>query len=221
MDDFLRERLEKYDRWLDDGKISFSSRIIPVNKSLEAQQWVLPSEQAEEILRSARTLALQECACRVHYSRCDKPREVCLLLNEYGGHAVARGRARPVSMAEAAEVLRKADEHGLVHLTLYQPDHEIFALCSCCPCCCHDLQLMRQYGRRDLVVRSEYIAVTDGERCSHCGTCADRCVFGARTFDDGRMSYDPGSCLGCGLCVTVCPDHAIVMRMRDAQTRGL
>jgi len=215
MDDFLKERLTKYDTWLDRGQISFSSKIVPIRESFSARQWVLPSEQALDILCNAQSIAVQDCGCRVYYSRCNKPLEVCFLLNERGDHSIEKGRARPVSLPEAAEILRKADEYGLVHLTLYQPDHEIYALCNCCPCCCHDLQLMKAYNRQDLVIRSEYVAVTNRDICINCGKCVERCIFDARTFDDGTMRYTSGSCMGCGLCVTVCPVRATVMQPRD------
>jgi Pyruvate/2-oxoacid:ferredoxin oxidoreductase delta subunit len=215
MDKFLKERLVKYHSWLDRGQISFSSKIIPVRESLSARQWVLPSGQVLDILRNARSVAVQNCGCRVHYSRCNNPLEVCFLLNDRSEHAVEKGLARQVSLSEARDILQKADEYGLIHLTLYQPDHEIYALCNCCPCCCHDLQLMKVYHRRDLVVHSEYIAVTDKDSCTSCGKCIGRCIFDARTLIDGRMHYNSGLCLGCGLCVTVCPEHATAMQPRD------
>jgi ferredoxin len=215
MDYFLKDRLVKYDAWLDRGLISFSSKIVPVRESLAARQWVLPSEQVLDVFRNAQSIAVQNCGCRLHYSRCGKPLEVCFLLNETGEHSITKGRARSVSLSEAVDITRKADQYGLVHLTLYQPDHEIYALCNCCPCCCHDLQLMKCYNRRELVARSEYVAVTDRDSCTDCGTCVERCVFDARTFDDGRMLYNPDLCLGCGLCVTVCPVHATCMEPRD------
>jgi Na+-translocating ferredoxin:NAD+ oxidoreductase RNF subunit RnfB len=88
------------------------------------------------------------------------------------------------------------------------------ALCSCCSCCCHDLQLMQAYNRKDLIARSEYIAVIDLEKCIHCGKCAERCVFGARTFANDQMQYNAAECLGCGLCVTSCPTQATTMQLR-------
>ena len=215
MDEFLKEKIEKYDRWLSKGKISYSSRVIPINESLTVQQWVLPTEQALEIFRNARSVALTTCDCRSHYQRCDNPLEICLVLNDEADKVVSEGRGRYVSTDEAADVLRVADERGLVHLSLYQPDHELFALCNCCACCCHDLQLFRLFNRKDIMVRSEYAAVTDFEACTHCGTCIDRCVFDARTWGDDQMQYDTDRCYGCGLCVTTCPESAIDMKQRE------
>jgi ferredoxin len=215
-DPFLKKRLTKYDEWLSKRQISFSSKVVPVSESFNARQWVLPTEQAMEILRQAQSIALQNCECRTHYKKCDKPVEVCLLLDEVGEKFVSKGEARPVSLTEAADVLRKANESGLVHLTLYMPDHQVFALCSCCSCCCHDLQIVKHFNRKDLMVHSEYVAVTDPNICIHCGKCVERCVFGARVFGDEQMEYHAEACLGCGLCVTICPVDATSMRLRKS-----
>jgi ferredoxin len=214
-DPFLETYVAKYDEWLGKGKISFSSKVIPISESLEMKQWVLPTNQAMEILRSAKSLALQHCVCRTHYKRCDKPVEVRLLLNEVGDKYVSKGQARHVSLTEATDILRRANESGLVHLTLYMPNHQIFALCSCCSCCCHDLQIVRLLNRKDLLVHSQYVAVTDPELCTDCGECIERCMFGARVFRDGKMEYQTEACVGCGLCVTKWPVEATSMQPRN------
>ncbi|MBI5581395.1 MAG: hypothetical protein HY895_19765, partial [Deltaproteobacteria bacterium] len=157
-DEFLEKRIIRYDKWIRDGQISFSSKVVPVSESIEAKQYIFPTEKALAILGKARSIALQNCECRNHYKRCEKPLEVCFVLNEVADKYVEKGRARYATLKEAEGVLKKANESGLVHLSLYMPDHEIFALCSCCSCCCHDLQILKQYDRKDLVVRSEYVA---------------------------------------------------------------
>ncbi len=213
-DPFLEKRLANYDKWLDKGQISSSSKVIPVSESIDTKQWVLPTEQVMEILSNASSVAVQDCECRTHYKRCDKPLEVCLLLNKVGDKFVSKGKARHVSLAEAIDILRNANENGLIHLALYMPDHEIFALCSCCSCCCHELQIVKLTQRKELMVHSEYIAATDFEACIHCGECVDRCIFDARSFNDEKLEYNPEACLGCGLCVTICPVAATTMILR-------
>ena len=219
MDAFLDERLNRYDKWLSEKKIAFSSKVIPIQESLSTQRWVLPTEQVEEILRKARSIALTPCECRMHYQRCDNPIDVCLLLNEIGDAYVKKGLARHVSPEEAQNIVRVANEKGLVHLSLYMPDHQLYALCSCCSCCCHDLQIVRLMDRDDLMVQSDYVAVTDDEVCTQCGVCIDRCVFDARTWQDDIVAYDPGACYGCGLCVTTCPSEAITMKRKNETAR--
>ena len=213
-DPFLDKRVARYDKWLAEDKIAYSSKVIPINESLSSLQWVLPTEQVLEIFRNARSLALTECECRSHYQRCDNPTYVCFLLDDEADKFIALGDARRISIEEAMEVMRVADERGLIHLSLFQPDHQLYALCNCCSCCCHDLQIVRLYDRKDLMIQSEYVAVQDDEACSHCGVCIDRCLFQARTGEDGNMVYDAQACYGCGLCVTTCPEDAIVMERK-------
>ena len=203
-DPYLEDFVAKYDRWIEEGKVPHAARIIPVAESLEARPWVMPTEQVLEILRGARSLAVWPCVCRTHYQRCDNPVEVCLLLDQPAEALVARGAARTVTLEEAAGLLQLAAVHGLVHMGLYLPDHGLSAVCSCCTCCCHELQILQKLGRRDRLARSEYAAVTDPEACTHCGACVDRCAFGARAMAEGRLQYRAEDCMGCGLCVTVC-----------------
>ncbi len=215
IDPFLDERLNRYDKWLSRKQISFSSKVIPVCESLEGKQWILPEAQVTIILKTARSITLKDCECRTHYKRCENQTEVCLLFNEVGDKSVSMGHGRHIDLDEALTVLRRADESGLVHLSLYRPDHQVFALCSCCSCCCHDLQIIREYDRRELMVHSEYIAETDMEQCIHCGECPDRCIFNARKINSsGELEYDPGACCGCGLCVSICPGQATQMNLK-------
>jgi ferredoxin len=119
-------------------------------------------------------------------------------------------------LEEPEGVLRKANENGLVHLSLYMPDHEISALCNCCPCCCHDLQILRQYDRKDFVVRSEYVAVTDASECTNCGACVDRCAFEARVYGEERMEYTSNKPLANGLCIDGMPCGGAVYAKSEA-----
>ena len=214
IDTFLQKRLVKYDEWLQEGKISFSSKVVPIGESIDTGQWVLPTEQVFEILRNARSFAVADCVCRSHYKRCDNPLETCFFTKDVADKYALKGIARHLSLEEAAKILRQANERGLVHLTLYSPRQYVYAVCSCCSCCCHDLQMLKLYNRSDLIAHSEYIAITDMEKCVHCGECVDRCVFDARVWEDGQMSYKADLCYGCGLCVTTCHENATVLKLR-------
>jgi NAD-dependent dihydropyrimidine dehydrogenase PreA subunit len=211
VDKFLQKYATKYTRWLSNSKIEYSSKVIPVQASLQAKPWILPTQQAVAILRDARSFALSACVCRTRYQRCDHPLEVCFLLNEMSDKRVEQDKARRVDIETAERILQIASQSGLVHMTLYRPLNEVFALCNCCHCCCHDLQLLVKYGHRQLVARAEYLAVTNGDLCTDCGMCIERCHFQARDCQNDKVVFNPRACYGCGVCVTTCPEQAITM----------
>ncbi len=210
-DEELEKRMHKFDGWVKEGKIPSSSKVIPVQQSLESLQWVLPTQQVLEILRNSRSFALAKCLCRTKHKRCDNPLEVCFYTNDVADKMVTQGAARRVSLQEAVETLKLANEHGLVHLTIYNPEQHVYALCSCCECCCHDIEFMQKLGRPDLVAHADYVAVLDTDNCTECGACTERCVFGARSGEPGAVMFDQDKCYGCGLCVSTCGSHATRM----------
>lgn len=209
MDTYLEGYINKYDKWLKKDLITYSSRVIPIGESLDNVKHIIPSQQAIEILKDARLITLAECVCRKRYKNCDKPLEVCFVLNETGKTWHTKGLSKKIDLDEAKTILKQANHTGLVHMTLYKPDHEIFALCSCCSCCCHDLQLVMTYGKDYILTASDYIARDDKNLCIHCGECVDRCEFNAREYENNEMVYTSGQCYGCGLCITTCPEKAI------------
>jgi hypothetical protein len=78
------------DEWLDEARIAYSSRVLPIGKSLPDRQRVLPAMQVDRIIGDAGLIALTDCVCRTHYRRCDKPVSVCLLLDEFGQMFIGR-----------------------------------------------------------------------------------------------------------------------------------
>ena len=216
-DEELKKRLHRYDGWVKEGKIPCSSKVIPVQQSLELLQWVLPTQQVHEILRNSRSFALANCLCRTKHKRCDNPLEVCFYTNDVADKMVERNTARRISLQKAEEALQLANEHGLIHLTIYNPEQHIYALCSCCECCCHDIAFMKKLGRPDLVAHADYVAVVDTEACIHCGACMKRCVFGARSGESGAVVFHQAQCYGCGLCVSTCESNAIRMVRRPVR----
>jgi Pyruvate/2-oxoacid:ferredoxin oxidoreductase delta subunit len=213
-DEHLLAILEKCDGWMREGKIPYAGKVLPVREAFHPQQWILPMQQVIQILRNARAFALVECTYRTHYRRCDHPQEMCLLINDMADTRLEAGKAQRISLEQAEEILRKANAHGLVHQTAYNPEQYIWAVCSCCSCCCYRLQILFRFDRDDLVVHSDYIAVQEDTRCNDCGLCIPRCIFSARQMVDGKLAYQSEWCFGCGLCVTACPEEAIFSNKR-------
>lgn len=193
-------------------------KVLPVPQAiLEPASIVLPYETALNILERARSFSLRNCECRMTYKNCAKPLRTCLALNEFSDELVERGVAEKISLEEAKGVLQLANQHGLVHQSLYTDwiKGEVFDICSCCPCCCTYLRALMDYEVKHHVAKSGLLAKVDLEKCIGCGTCIDRCVFHARIIENGKSIVIEEKCYGCGLCTTTCPTGATKLTSVD------
>lgn len=65
------------------------------------------------------------------------------------------------------------------------------------------------------LVKPEPSATVDLDACTACHACINRLGCPAMAIGrDGKMSIDPSSCYGCGLCVDACPFDAISAPVR-------
>ncbi|MCU0580564.1 MAG: 4Fe-4S binding protein [Desulfobacterota bacterium] len=186
------------------------TRVIPVGVAVQADTQVLSYENVHDIIEKAQTLAVTKCTCRLTAHKCDRPLEACLQVNKAAAYSINRGTGREVSKAEALEILRKAEETGLIHVTMnkHQVDHFI---CNCCPCCCQTMPILIQGGIR-VIDPSRFQARVDPEVCLACGACLERCYFGAlQAGADEKTIVEGDKCLGCGLCRVVCPTGALTL----------
>jgi len=217
LDDKLTEQFDKYAAWMKEGRIPAAGRVIPVGKSLQAKQWILPTEQARELLRNSRLFAVAPCTCRSYYQRCDNPVETCLVTNDAAEAFLAEGRARRITLEEAEKVLEEAARHGLIHMAAYNATQHVFAVCSCCQCCCYHLQLLKHTAGSgwQWILHSDYVARHIPEKCDGCASCAERCLFGAIERTEDGIVFHSERCYGCGHCVAACPHGAFSLQLRD------
>ena len=186
-------------------------RTIPVGESVDAKLTVMPYERAEEIVRRHRRLAVAPCICRREQRMvghgCDKPLETCLVFGGAADFYLHNGLARAISQGEALEILKLADEAGLV----LQPGNSKGAsnICTCCGCCCGVLRTLKRHPAPASLVASPFVAATDQATCLGCGTCLDRCQMEALRLEDNKVILDLDRCIGCGLCVSTCPSGAL------------
>ena len=77
----------------------------------------------------------------------------------------------------------------------------------------------------DIWPRRRHVARLLPDVCTLCGTCTERCPFGALTIETGESGEEAlvlaaAECRGCGLCATGCPESAIAMEPRAAASTG-
>ena len=184
---------------------------IPVDVGIEGKHRVYNLSEMKTILEGAKQIAVYDCGCKTEYENCNVPRNVCISLDESTEEISERewrGRAE-IGVEEALKVLQRSHDAGLVHLAyIMKGDEKPGLVCSCCPCCCHTLGSLVRGGSHAQILTSDYMAVSDSDKCADCGTCVERCVFQARQLKDNRLIFDQTQCFGCGLCVSACPEGA-------------
>ncbi len=198
------------------GDATHLARVIPIGETIDARQTVLAYEEVLGYVEKARYISVQDCPCRVSKKGCDAPVDVCLAF-EYGAKYLSeRGMGRLIQQEEARDVLRRARDAGLVHMTTNTRD-KIEFICNCCPCCCGLLGTVTRLGGAASAIASNFQSTVDVDTCTGCGLCEDSCPVKAITVD-GMASVDLTQCIGCGVCVSQCPDEALKL-VRRAETR--
>ena len=114
-----------------------------------------------------------------------------------------------ISKEEALDYLKKNEDDGLIFQL--SNSQEMDFVCSCCSCCCGGLISLKSIPNPADYTSSNYQAVIDGELCSGCGTCIERCQMDAITLVDDIANLNPQRCIGCGNCIIGCPEDAITL----------
>jgi len=189
------------------------ARVIPVNESVSAPNHVLPYEDARAIIRDARSFALNHCYCRMakdvlEEKSCGAPREICMAFDFPADFLIRNRIGRAVDRDTMLRLLDQAEEHNLVHVTDNSRSGFSF-MCHCCGCCCGFLTSLNVYNIKPPVVVSSWIVEHDADACDHCGKCARACQLNALAWVNKNTLYNETRCIGCGLCIPVCPQGAL------------
>ena len=211
VDEYIERDLFDPQIWKENPQL----RTIPIGESIPNPAEILPYEQAEKIIHEHKKFAVADCICRKEKhmagESCDKPLETCLIMGQGAEYYERHGIGRPISKAEALEILALADKHGLV----LQPANtkEAGNICCCCGDCCGVLRNVKRYPQPGTLVSSPYYAIVDEEICSACETCLERCQMDAIQVN-GHAQVLRERCIGCGLCVTTCATGAMSLERK-------
>jgi NAD-dependent dihydropyrimidine dehydrogenase PreA subunit len=199
-------------------------RTIPVNHEITVGHEIMPYEQAEEIVRSRRRLAVAPCICRKEHQMvgegCDRPVEACLVFNGGADFYIENELAREIDAEEALDILKRAGAAGLV----LQPSNSQSPtnICCCCGCCCQALLAFKRHPEPAALVSSPFIVAHDPDTCIACEVCIDRCQMDAIALAEEVVEVDLKKCIGCGLCVPTCSTESLVLeRKPEAEQRDV
>ena len=192
-------------------------KVIPLQQNVQVDIALLPYHKLEEDIRSTRIIAVTECVCRKEAAltghQCQHPLENCLSFGAAAEFYIENGMGRQITTDEAIEIVKKADESGLVHAGANAK--HLSNICNCCPCCCASMKGITTMGHdSQKFMNALFEAVVDEAQCTACEVCLERCPVDAITVEDAAM-VDRDKCLGCGLCASDCSMEAITMYLRE------
>lgn len=197
-------------------------RVIPVSTEIDAEQQVHRYEDVVRMIEEAKSFQLMECICRkeqaLQGNPCKHKLETCLGMSQEEGAFDRYARGTIISREEALEVIKDAEQEGLVHFSYNVQDGQAF-VCNCCSCCCAGLRGIKEFNAPYMMAKSHHVASIDPDSCTACGDCAaGRCPVDAIAEEDLSYRVIPERCIGCGVCTTACPTESIrLVRKPEAE----
>ncbi len=194
-------------------------RVITVDRAVAAGNQVHTYDQVQTFIDQNEPIAVTTCYCRHAAVLRDEdvhgmPLDVCMQFGLGAQFAIERLGGRKLTKEEAREVLNRAEEAGLIHMSM-NTAQDIGFICNCDRWHCVAVKQALAKPKPALYFYSGFEPSFDGERCVACGTCLERCPAAALTLgEQGPPQVDRDRCFGCAVCATGCPSEAIVMVSR-------
>ena len=220
-------------------------RVVPVESAIENIPGVNKFDKLSYYINKYDIFSVSPCSCRAARRSigdgCGHLEEdMCIQMGKGAEHYIRTGRARQITREEVYEIIKRAEDNGLMHdMPNIEEAGESAAICNCCACSCFGLRVGMLYGARD-VIRSNFVAEVDEDKCVACGQCVENCPGNAlklgqklhtktplapppdyrkmsdsiwRKSDwnvDYRENRDDTMATGTAPCKTACPAHIAV-----------
>jgi len=199
---------------------SAAGRKVAVDKDVQQLASVIPYKEMKQLILDTEHIAVGTCVCRHQGNLLGKPSsepmEVCMVLGESALFSIERGFTRRLSRDEALKKLDEAEEAGLVHNYVNSPGQFTNLLCNCCGCHCFILRGAKNAPAPSQLVNPRYLVHINEKECTGCEACIERCWMKALKMENGRLVREEIRCIGCGLCMWVCPTDALYLEAREA-----
>ena len=171
-------------------------RVMPVMSAVENNSHTAYYDEVAGIIERAFALSVGPCSCRrsrrLIGEGCGHLEEdMCMYVNDNAVNMVKSGAHRPITKEEAYEILKRAEDNGLVHEINQTPGFDdATAICNCCGCSCYALRIS-EYFRANQAIHSNFVAKVDSDKCVACGQCVENCQTNALKLGQKRSTVDP------------------------------
>ncbi|MFX1592385.1 MAG: indolepyruvate ferredoxin oxidoreductase subunit alpha [Promethearchaeota archaeon] len=199
-------------------------RVIPVEEEVKVrEEVVLQLEEISKIIEKYDPIGVTICYCRHKKDLLDEPCETtqerrnCFAFGRTAGFLIQHGFMEKISKEEALQIMKKAEDEGLVHKAFHTNldiERELNGICNCCKCCCGTF-LLHYTGAVPLMDLTSHLAHVDEDLCVGCETCVQSCAAEAIELEDTVAVVNDERCLGCGVCAHLCPENAISLERTE------
>lgn len=189
-------------------------RVSPVSSAIDTSSVVASYNIIREAIKNQELIVVQHCICRKEQGllgkHCDYPDEACFSFGKFAQYYIDNDMGREIDVSEALDILDMAEEKGLV----LSPSNskEMICICCCCPCCCPTIRYSKFFPEPVKNFITYYQSQIDSGLCTSCTDCFQRCPMEAIEEGDVSALVNKKRCIGCGLCVSVCPEDAISLK---------
>ncbi|MCM1988909.1 FAD-dependent oxidoreductase [Oceanirhabdus seepicola] len=159
-------------------------RVIPIETSIQGETRRASYEEVSKYLNQNTVFSVSDCSCRTSREAigegCGHLKEdMCIQLGDAAEYYIRTGRGRKITREEAFEIIKRAEENGLMHqIPNTDGPGNTHAICNCCGCSCYSLRNASMFLNVDMI-RSNYVSQIDTEKCVACGECAAVCPTNA------------------------------------------
>lgn len=171
-------------------------RVMPVGTAIASESKVASYDEVSYLIEKAHTISVGACSCRrsrrLMGEGCGHLEEdMCMYLNDNARTFIENGLHRQITKEEAYEILKRAEDNGLVH-EVNKTDgwEDVGAICNCCGCSCYALRFANYFRAPDMV-RSNFVARVEKEKCVACGQCVENCQTNALKLGRKLCAAEP------------------------------
>ena len=199
---------------------SAPGRKVTVEKDISYPTTVIPYKEMKQLIMDTEHIAAGTCVCRHQGNLIGKPSNEplnnCMVFGESATFTYERGFTKKLTKEEALQRLEEAEDAGLVHCYVNNPKQFTNLLCNCCGCHCWIIKGLKKSPAPRQMINNRYLIRIDQEACIECEACIERCWMKALKMENGKLVRDENHCIGCGLCMRVCPTDALILDQQEA-----